>query len=411
MLNNKMANACQASMHLLSFLVLEGLPWASAVCPRGEAQPGPRGWAGSGQTAAPGRVRARRGAVRHSSTRGGGWRFLFLEIARRPACGVQPRNSARRSPSNRRAPAAAGNAAAARPLPHSWLAAFRQQATLSAGGRPAPRPASRRSEGGADALTLACSVSSRAACARRRYSKMAAASGSGPGCGEAAAGGKRGPLGIPEAVFVVSGGGAGDGGARLREAVPSPRGARGAARLGPGPALWDAGLRAARPGGRSVTAGAASPRHGGLSRAAPSGARAGGGRERCLKGAARLGTPSAVPCGAAASCPEPPLGALPPSPFLEVAVGVLSRSGQKLCARLVSPAFAPEPSCRRTGAPRACRCVRLLRRLSGCTAPFPGGRQSRCWSRLPDGLRAAFLCPCPNPRGLLAVRPALGNLL
>lgn len=156
-----MANACQASMHLLSFLVLEGLPWASAVCPQGEAQPGPRGWAGSGQTAAPGRVRARRGAVRHSSTRGGGWRFLFLEIARRPAP-----HSARRSPSNRRAPAAAGNAAAARPLPHSWLAAFRQQATLSAGGRPAPRPASRRSEGGADALTLACSVSSRAACAR-----------------------------------------------------------------------------------------------------------------------------------------------------------------------------------------------------------------------------------------------------
>ncbi|OXB75776.1 UNVERIFIED_CONTAM: hypothetical protein H355_012285 [Colinus virginianus] len=34
---------------------------------------------------------------------------------------------------------------------------------------------------------------------------MAAASGSGPGCGEAAAaGGKRGPLGIPEAVFVAN---------------------------------------------------------------------------------------------------------------------------------------------------------------------------------------------------------------
>ena len=65
--------------------------------------------------------------------------------------------------------------------------------------------------------------------ARRRFPKMAAASSSGPGCGEAAAaaGGKRGPLGIPEAVFVVSGGGGGgvgDGGGRPREAVPHARG-------------------------------------------------------------------------------------------------------------------------------------------------------------------------------------------
>lgn len=43
----------------------------------------------------------------------------------------------------------------------------------------------------------------------RRFPKMAAATSSETGCGEAAAGEKRGPLGIPEAVFVVSGGSAG----------------------------------------------------------------------------------------------------------------------------------------------------------------------------------------------------------
>lgn len=68
---------------------------------------------------------------------------------------------------------------------------------------------------------------------------MAAATSSETGCGEAAAGEKRGPLGIPEAVFVVSGASAGRAGAegwfrgagrgRAPAAGPVPREAAAAA--------------------------------------------------------------------------------------------------------------------------------------------------------------------------------------
>lgn len=120
---------------------------------------------------------------------------------------------------------------------------------------------------------------------------MAAATSSETGCGEAAAGEKRGPLGIPEAVFVVSGG--------------EPEGTGGTCAPAAGTGRREAAPAAGpRPGGRAVPEGA---RAAGLRLTAPGGA---GGAQREPPDPPRRSPGPGRPCSARrASCglgPRPP---------------------------------------------------------------------------------------------------------